>query len=142
MITMAGTFLVQGQPVALPDAVGAQLGLPRAPAIAITTPFAPPSLNQATLGGRHPGVDSACASLAARAQQYPGPDPLPAIRRALVMKCEQERSVAATSTGLPYDAPPEHGAVATGGLDTKTKIAIGAGALLVAIIVAKKLKKR
>jgi hypothetical protein len=146
MITMAGTFLVNGMRVDLPDSVGAQMGFQRAPSLETTTPFATVSDNTGhTLGARHgTGTATACDSLQARAQAYPGPDPLPAIRRALVIKCEAEQRAGATATGAPVDEPTGYPdpAAPKGGLDTKTKIAIGAGVVLVALIAAKKLRKR
>lgn len=100
-----------------------------------TTPFAS-SGGSGTLGKRVSGpayTGTACAALQARAQRYPGVDPVPAVRRALVEKCEAEQR--AGGGGVRADVPtgyPEPNE----GMDPKVKIAIGAGAALVLGFVA------
>lgn len=95
------------------------------------TPFAPvasgPTLNlRSGPVGSSPGGDP-CAGLAARAKLYGAVDPQPAIRRALVEKCEaaQRSGVRAVdpNEATGYPEPSE-------GMDPKVKIAIGVGAAL------------
>lgn len=83
------------------------------------------------------GTSDGCAGLRARVEKYGPMDPQPAIRAALLAKCEAwQRTQGGVRATNPDEAP------SGGGLDTKTKIAIGVGALVLGAIVLKKMKKR
>lgn len=98
---------------------------------------AAPACNASKLTGPVDG----CAGFRARVEKYGPLDPIPAIRKALLERCEayQRSQPSAVSAVSPDEYPAAHG---LGGLDTKTKIAIGVGALIVGAIVVKKLQKR
>jgi hypothetical protein len=144
MIRMAGTYLVNGARVEMPDSTAAMLGWQRAPDIT-QTPFAPSgTLNSNNTAGRRGEVDhsaslapdAACVSLAARAQQYPGVDPIPQIRAALIEKCEnyQRTRQVAVSGGPTEEAAPSS-------VDPKIIAAGVAAVLLVGVIVLKRKKR-
>lgn len=148
IVNMNGLYVVGGKTIEVDDSTAAMMGFQRAPApLETSVPFATVSSQGNTLGRRGgTGTATACQSLQARAQAYPGPDPLPAVRRALVLKCEAEQRAGATAAGAPDEYAPvsaDGGIVAAASrLDTKTKIAIGVVGLLAVAVVAKKLKKR
>lgn len=142
MIQLGGLWVTQtGQTVEFPDSTAAMLGWTRAPSIT-STPFADANAGN-TLGKRGdagPGgplaPDAACTGLQYRVDQYGPLDPQPAIRAALITKCEAYRRANPPTTRALN--PDEQG----GGIDTKTKVAIGAVALLAIVVVAKKMKKK
>lgn len=87
---------------------------------------------------RQTGPEDGCAGLKARIAKYGPMDPQPVIRQALLAKCEAwQKRQGAVSAVNPDEYPEKHG-----GLDMKTKIAIGVGALVLGAIVLKKMKKR
>jgi hypothetical protein len=93
---------------------------------------------------RSKGIDegAACKGLEARIRQYGPLDPNPAVRKVLLEKCEAFRKM---QGAIAADGPSETGPAPSSdgpGLDMKTKVAIGAAALLAVVIVAKKLKKK
>lgn len=117
---------------------------PLAPAAPIetSTPFA-------VAGGGGPvrvqhsvlAPDAACTLLADRAKKYGALDPQPAIRAALVAKCENYQR--ANHAAIRASNPDEGSAPGLlSSLDTNTKIALGIGALIVGAIAVKKLRKK
>lgn len=131
---------LRSQGITLPGGAQAQLEALCAQERA-STPFSAP----ATLA-KHSGLaggvvalapDAACKGLQSRITKYGPLDPQPQIRQILLEKCEAYQKT--LGSGVRATNPDEQ---PQGGLDTKTKIAIGVGALVLGAIVLKKLKKR